>query len=105
MGEIRQRETKDDLKIIICGRLLDGIESEDKVDQAIVIKGDRVTDIVPAHSLSGAEENREVFDLSAYTVLPGLVDTHVHIESDAETDFAIFDRSIAKRTLEAARIL
>jgi imidazolonepropionase-like amidohydrolase len=101
MIEMKQQERGNTLKTIVCGRLLDGTGSEGRSGQAIVIDGDVVKRVVPASSL-GDTSKQQVVDLSAYTVLPGLVDTHVHIESDAETDFAIFDRSIAKRALEAA---
>jgi len=101
MSEVKRRKKRDN-QAIICGRLLDGLDSEGRSGKAILIEGGVIKDIVPAASLGDTNAHPQVVDLSTYTVLPGLVDTHVHIESDAETDFAIFDRSIAKRTLEAA---
>ncbi|MFO1220393.1 MAG: amidohydrolase family protein [Burkholderiaceae bacterium] len=102
MSRHARHESDKRLKTVVCGRLLDGTGTVGRLGQAIVVEGDLVKAIVPAGSVDRADRSHEVVDLSAHTVLPGLVDTHVHIESDAETDFAIFDRSIAKRTLEAA---
>lgn len=99
MSEIEQQKSNNSLRTIVCGRLIDGTGTEGRSGQAIVLEGNTVKKIIPADSV---DHSHQVVDLSAYTVLPGLVDTHVHIESDAETDSAIFDRSIAKRTLEAA---
>jgi imidazolonepropionase-like amidohydrolase len=102
MGELVQKQ-KDARKIVICGRLLNGVSSKTEERQAILIRGDVVEEVFPASHVSERRASvQEVIELSEFTVLPGLVDSHVHIESDAETDFAIFDRSIARRTLEAA---
>ncbi len=87
---------------IICGSLLDGVAPKARKGMAVVIEGDTVREIVSIESIGDLRKAGRTVDLSEYTVMPGLVDTHVHIESDAETDFAIFDRSIAKRALEAA---
>lgn len=86
---------------IVCGRLFDGMNSAIKTNQAIFIEDGVIKNIAPASTLD-ENSRRAALDLAQYTVLPGLVDTHVHIETDAETDFAVFDRSISKRTLEAA---
>lgn len=100
--ESERQETAAEQTAIICGRLLDGVGSEARKGMAILVEGETVKAVVPAASLRNLKEAARTVDLSEYTVLPGLVDTHVHIESDAETDFAIFERSIAKRALEAA---
>ena len=60
---------------ILAGHLIDGESDEVRHDVAIVIEGERITavggrDIVPADA--------EVVDLGSATILPGLIDTHVH---------------------------
>ena len=59
---------------IRAGLLIDGRGTVQRnVD--IVIQGDRITGIQPAGSAA------PTYDFSRYTVLPGLIDTHVHITS------------------------
>ena len=60
---------------IIAGHLIDGAGDQVRHDIAIVIEGERITavggrDIVPPDA--------EVIDLGSATILPGLIDTHVH---------------------------
>ncbi len=60
---------------VLAGHLIDGTSDSARHDVAIVIQGERITavggrEIVP--------EGAEVIDLGSATVLPGLIDTHVH---------------------------
>jgi imidazolonepropionase-like amidohydrolase len=56
--------------------LFDGTSSMNSENQIILIEGDRIVDVGPNVRIpSGAT----VIDLSGATVLPGLIDTHLHI--------------------------
>lgn len=65
-----------------AGRLFDAKTGTVLNNQVVLIKGDRITDVGP-----GLQIPREarVFDLSSATVLPGMVDTHVHVNTGGET--------------------
>ncbi len=66
----------DQVVAIHAGRLFDGTSSQHLTDQIILIRGDRIVDVGPNVRIpSGAT----VIDLSEETVLPGLIDTHLHI--------------------------
>ncbi len=51
--------------------------------QAVLIKGDRIVKVGPADQIT-APAGAEVVDLGAATLLPGLIDCHVHLTSDPE---------------------
>ncbi|HEY0597814.1 amidohydrolase family protein [Sphingopyxis sp.] len=75
----------------------------------VVVRGGRIAEIRPGHvDVDGAH----VIDLKDRTLLPGLIDTHVHFSFSPETklwsaaidtpeDVALFAFSNAKKTLEA----
>ena len=96
---------------IHCGTLIDGI-SDKKQDQiTIQISDDRIVDI--QKGFSKVPDGDKLIDLSQMTVLPGLIDMHVHIEQEIGKDNYMdrftkndaeiaFEASVyAKRTLMA----
>ena len=66
--------------IITAGVLIDGVAAEPKRDVTIVIRGNRIESVGarPAIISDGADKPR-LLDLSGYTVLPGLIDSHTHL--------------------------
>ncbi|MCR4265132.1 adenine deaminase [Nitratireductor sp. ZSWI3] len=94
----------------------------DMIDQAhgrtpadLVLKGGRVLDLVTGGLLEGdvaicgsmivgicaSYKGREVIDLSGKILVPGFIDTHLHIESSLVTPFE-FDRCVAPRGVTTA---
>ncbi len=67
----------EDMKYIICGKLYDGIEPEFKENWKILVKGDTIAEIGPNVE---KPESAEVIDLSDATVMPGLIDAHMHMD-------------------------
>ena len=63
---------------IRAGRLFDPKSGTDLQNQVIVVFGDRITDVGPASTVKIPAGTR-VIDLSFATVLPGLIDGHVHL--------------------------
>lgn len=94
-----------------AGQLVDVVAGEIVDDQTIVILGDRIEAIVPTADVvvpSGAT----LVDLSDATVLPGLIDAHVHLTNSEQMQgyrrlersairAALFGANAANRTLEA----
>jgi len=64
--------------VIRAGRLFDPRSGTDLLNQVIVIHGDKITDVGPADKVQ-IPDGARVIDLSQATVLPGLIDTHLHL--------------------------
>ncbi|MBS1504568.1 MAG: amidohydrolase family protein, partial [Bacteroidetes bacterium] len=96
---------------IQCGKLIDGISNSAQTEMTIVVDGGVITDIQKGYTSGGA--NDKVIDLKNKTVMPGLIDCHVHLEEQhsrtsmmdaftkTDADIAYQAAVYAKRTLLA----
>jgi imidazolonepropionase-like amidohydrolase len=64
--------------VIRAGTLLDGRSDAPRRNQVIVVRGQRIEAVGDAAS-TRAPADATIIDLSASTVLPGLVDSHTHV--------------------------
>ncbi len=67
---------------ILAGEVLDVTTGRYVSNQLITVQDSRITRISDAASTTLAD-SAEVLDLSAYTLVPGLIDAHVHLHSSA----------------------
>ena len=67
---------------IRAGRLFDARSGNMLNNQVVLIKGDRISDVGPGLQIP---PDARVVDLSSATVLPGLIDTHVHVNTGGDT--------------------
>jgi imidazolonepropionase-like amidohydrolase len=70
------------LVAIRAGRLFDSKSGNMLNNQIVLIKGDRITDV--GANLQIPREAR-VIDLTSATVMPGMIDAHVHVNTGGET--------------------
>jgi len=68
----------DPVTVIRAGTLIDGRSPAPRLDQVIVVRGNRIETVGDAASTK-VPEGARVIDLSGATVLPGLIDSHTHI--------------------------
>lgn len=73
--------------VIRAGRMFDARAGKNLTNQLIVIKGDRIVDVGPADRVQ-IPAGARVIDLSNATVLPGLIDRHVHLFQDEQPNEA-----------------
>jgi imidazolonepropionase-like amidohydrolase len=66
------------VKAIHAGRLIDPASGRVLTDQIIIIRGDRVVEVGPSATVRPPAD-AVLIDLSRATVLPGLIDVHVHL--------------------------
>ncbi|GAB3923075.1 hydrolase [Microlunatus endophyticus] len=72
---------------LVHARLIDGSGSDPIADAEVVIEGDRIS-YAGSYRASVTVEAATEVDLSGRTVLPGFIDTHLHMGSDLETSDA-----------------
>src|SRR5262249_33243396 len=61
-----------------AGKMFDPKSGTHLANQVILIKGERIMDVGPADKIA-IPQGMPVIDLSRATVLPGLIDAHVHL--------------------------
>lgn len=69
--------------VIRAGRMFDPKSGTNLVNQVIVVKGDRIADAGPAEKIQ-IPQGARIIDLSRATVLPGLIDRHVHLMQEQQ---------------------
>src|SRR5579871_3062897 len=67
---------------IRAGKMFDPKSGTNLTNQVVLISGDKITDVGPADKVT-IPSGAKVIDLSKATVLPGLIDGHVHL-TDAQ---------------------
>lgn len=65
-------------KVILAGSLIDGTGAPPKSEMAILVNGNRIVEIGPRGGLE-APPDAEVIDLEGRTVMPGMIDAHMHL--------------------------
>jgi len=70
---------------IRAGRLFDAASGSMMSDQIVLVRGDRIADVGTAVPIP---PEATVFDLRSATVLPGIIDAHVHVNTGGETPAA-----------------
>ncbi|GAB3560548.1 metal-dependent hydrolase family protein [Spirosoma fluminis] len=66
--------------LIHCGNLFDGVRNDMQREMTIVVEGNKITAVQKGFTLPVGQDR--VVDMKARTVLPGLIDMHVHLESE-----------------------
>ena len=73
--------------LIQAARLIDVKNGRVLLDQAILVEGERIKEVGAAATVAGhAPPGTRKLDLAAATVLPGLIDVHVHLLQNAKDE-------------------
>jgi imidazolonepropionase-like amidohydrolase len=73
--------------IIHCGNLIDAKSKNVRSQVSIIVEGDKI--VAVETGFTKASRNDKLIDLSKKTVLPGLIDMHVHLEGETSKDQVI----------------
>jgi imidazolonepropionase-like amidohydrolase len=85
--------------LIHAGRLVDGESDRPRSDQGILIEGDRITRVGPWAEVQSAAGDAKQIDLSAMTVLPGMIDNHTHILLQGDITAQDYDEQLLKESI------
>jgi imidazolonepropionase-like amidohydrolase len=78
-SQVRRFLTPQDQVVAIrAGRLFDAKSGSMLTNQVVLVRGDRIADVGPAVQIPAGAT---VIDLGAATVLPGMIDAHVHVNT------------------------
>jgi imidazolonepropionase-like amidohydrolase len=64
--------------LIYCGKLIDPKSLTVQTEMTILVSGNLVLDVQKGYTVAGPDDRK--IDLKNRTVMPGLIDTHVHID-------------------------
>lgn len=88
--------------VVQAGKLLDVRTGKMLSDQTIVVENDKIVSVAPASGSSAT--GARVIDLSRATVLPGLIDSHVHLTGDLKyIGYQSLGISLPRATLTGAK--
>jgi imidazolonepropionase-like amidohydrolase len=66
--------------LIYCGKLVDVNKNQLLTEYTIMVEGNKITDVQAGYTKAAAGD--KVIDLKNRTVMPGLIDCHVHLEDE-----------------------
>jgi len=94
----QEPEPVDEVLAIRCGNLIDGLADEPLGVRLIVVRNGRLESI---DTVGVIPEGAKELDLSDYTCLPGLIDTHTHIalSHDDSSDLTVYYRRPKAETM------
>lgn len=73
--------------VIHCGNLIDGKSNDVQAQMTVVVENNLITKVEKGFTKPGSSD--KLIDLSKKTVMPGLIDLHVHLEGETNKDQAL----------------
>jgi imidazolonepropionase-like amidohydrolase len=88
--------------LIHCGNLIDGLQNQPASQVTIVIQQNKILRVDKGYTTPASGD--KVIDLKNKTVLPGLIDLHVHLEGETNKNNYLdeFIKNLTDRAYEAA---
>jgi imidazolonepropionase-like amidohydrolase len=65
--------------VIKAAALIDGTGAPPRADMAVIVEGDKITDVRPSPSLPPLGDRVTVYDRPRLTLMPGIIDCHDHL--------------------------
>lgn len=104
-GEMYKKYKEKEYIILLGGELIDGRGGELVRNSVVVIKEDKILQVGRSGEIKLPEENKSVcIDITGKTIMPGLIDSHTHIQlysGDSEFDF--IKQSVPLKSIKAVK--
>ncbi len=92
--------------VIYCGKLIDVKQMQVQTEMSIIIEGNKITDVQKGYITTSTSD--KIIDLKNRTVMPGLIDCHVHMDHETNPDrtlkFSQNEADIAFGSIQYAKI-
>ena len=92
-GSSAQRTAAPSTLAIVGGFLIDGFGGPPLPDSVILIKGDQIVSVGQEGRVS-VPAGARVIDANGYTVMPGLIDAHVHLDILGHGDYPTWHEKV-----------
>ena len=78
------RQVSDETLIFHAGRVLTGLRTGERVltDQVVIVENGAIVKVAPWAEYAPAEGDPAVIDISDKTLMPGMVETHLHVTGE-----------------------
>src|SRR5690606_18485353 len=91
-----------------CGKLIDTKSGKIVTEKTVIVSGKKIVSVENGYVMPTSQDD-DVIDLKTNTVMPGLIDMHVHLESETNPksyleDFTLNDADIAFNSLHFAEV-
>ena len=89
--------------LIHCGNLFDGISNAVQPQMTVVVEGNKITAVQKGYTAAAGQD--KVLDMKSKTVLPGLIDMHVHLETETRRGGIVdrFTQNVPDVAFQAAK--
>jgi imidazolonepropionase-like amidohydrolase len=84
--------------VLFCGSLIDTRSGIVQKEMTVIIEKNKIVEVMKGYAKAGSGDRQ--IDLKAYTVMPGLMDCHVHLEM--EIGPAYYTERLTKNTADIA---
>jgi imidazolonepropionase-like amidohydrolase len=87
------------------GTLIDGLGGEPVANAAVLIKDNKIVAVGPISSIQLPDEPITEIDVNGGTIMPGFIDTHVHVMLENPNMFEVINEPFSMRFYRAATYL
>ncbi len=93
-----------DVKVFVGGRLIDGLGNDPIEESVVILKNNLISFVGKMGDIElPSSEEAKIYNIRGKTIMPGLIDTHTHIQLyKNENEFDLVRQTVPLKTLKAA---